>query len=138
MIMIENMIKALKCVASQTCEGDCYADIQNFMHIGDDKYKRLVCKEGENLKDFISGNDAITCPYHQKEYGTCFEDGELYWLKDVAELLEKQIPKQPYFENYYWATWTCPCCRTRYEIDYEQHKHCPECGQAIDWGEKND
>jgi hypothetical protein len=33
--------------------------------------------------------EAIGCPYHQNTYGCCFEDGELYWLKDVAELLEE-------------------------------------------------
>lgn len=37
----------------------------------------------------ISGRDAVGCPYHQKTYGTCYEDGELYWLKDVTELLEE-------------------------------------------------
>lgn len=61
---LDNMIKALKCVASQDTEGDCYADRENSMHMDDDEHKRIVC-------------------------GTGFEDGELYWLKDVAELLEE-------------------------------------------------
>lgn len=83
------MIKALKCVASQDVEGDCYKDYENFKHMEDDKYKRIVCGTGENLKDLISGRGAVGCPYHQNTYGCCFEDGELYWLKDVAELLEE-------------------------------------------------
>ena len=86
---VEDMVKALKCVASQDREGDCYADQENFKHMENDKYKRIVCGTGENLKDWISGRDAVGCPYRQKMYGTCCEDGELYWLKDVAELLEE-------------------------------------------------
>ena len=88
-LTIEDMIKALKCISSQDAEGDCYMDHENFKHMEDDKYKRIVCETGENLRDYISGKDAVGCPYHQKAYGTCYEDGELYWLKDVAELLEE-------------------------------------------------
>ena len=88
-IIIDDMIKALKCIASQDTEGDCYADRENFIHMEDDKHKRLVCGTGENLKDYISGREAVACPYNQNEYGCCFEDGELYWLEDVAELLEE-------------------------------------------------
>lgn len=82
------MIKALRCVASQDTVGDCYADHENFIHM-DDKHKRIVCGTGEDLRDYISGKEAVGCPYHQNTYGCCFEDGELYWLKDVAELLEE-------------------------------------------------
>lgn len=88
-LTLDDMIKALKCVASQDREGNCYADYENFNHMEDDNYKRLICGTGENLKDFISGREAVGCPYHQKPYGTCYEDGELYWLKGVAELLEE-------------------------------------------------
>lgn len=88
-LTLDNMIKALKCVASQDVEGDCYADHENFKHMEDDEYKRITCETGENLRDFISGKSAVGCPYHQKTYGTCYEDGELYWLKDVSELLEE-------------------------------------------------
>lgn len=88
-LAIEDMIKALKCVASQNTAGDCYADYENFRHMDDNKYKRLVCRNGENLKDYISGRDAVGCPYYQREYGCCFDDGELFWLEDVAKLLEE-------------------------------------------------
>lgn len=88
-IIIDDMIKALKRVASQDAEGDCYADHENFMHIEDEKHKRILCETGEDLRDYISGKEAVGCPYYQNTYGCCFEDGELYWLKDVAELLEE-------------------------------------------------
>lgn len=88
-LTLEDMIKALKCISSQDAEGDCYMVHENFKHMEDDKYKRIVCETGENLRDYISVKEAVGCPYHQKTYGTCYEDGELYWLKDVAELLEE-------------------------------------------------
>lgn len=88
-LTLDDMIKALKCVASQDVEGDCYKDHENFKHREDDKYKRIVCETGEDLRDYISGKEAVGCPYYQDTYGCCFEDGELFWLKDVAELLEE-------------------------------------------------
>ena len=87
-LTLDDMIKALKCVASQDAVGDCYADHENFIHMND-KHKRIICGTGEDLRDYIGGKEVVGCPYHQKKYGCCFEDGELYWLKDVAELLEE-------------------------------------------------
>ena len=55
----------------------------------DDEYKRIVCGTGKDLRDPISDKEAVGCPYYQNTYGCCFENGELYWLKDVAELLEE-------------------------------------------------
>ena len=96
---IDDMIKALKCVASQNTEGDCYADHENFMHMDDDEHKRIVCGIGENLKDCISGRKAVGCPYHQDTYGCCFEDGDLSWLKEVTELLEELKELRAYKEK---------------------------------------
>ena len=67
-------------------------------------------------------------------------------VREVAiKALEKQIPKKPYLEGDGYAdgqlvydTWICPCCEERYEVDYDDYKHCPECGQAIDWSEENE
>lgn len=87
-LTLEDMIKALKCVASQDAVGDCYADHENFMHMNG-KHKRIICGTGEIFEDYIHEKEAVGCPYHQNTYGCCFEDGELYWLKDVAELLEE-------------------------------------------------
>lgn len=88
-LTLDDMINALKCVASQDTEGDCYADHENFMHMQDDEHKRIICGTGEDLRDYISGKEVVGCPYHQNTYRCSFEDGELYWLKDAAELLEE-------------------------------------------------
>ena len=29
----------------------------------------------------------------------------------------------------------CPNCRHEFELDYDESKHCPECGQALDWSD---
>ena len=158
-LTLEDMIKALKCVSSQDAEGDCYMDHENFKHMEDDKYKRIVCGTGENLKDWMSGRDAVGCPYHQKTYGTCYEDGELYWMKDVAELLEElksdkdleeqgllvSLPANKNAEIYLISSrWTiCSKCGSRfdeyncigceYECDSEKEYYvCPAYLSSID------
>ena len=52
--------------------------------------------------------------------------------------LEKQIAKKPDYEGDGYAdgkmvydTWICPCCRSRYEVDYDNYDYCPDCGQKI-------
>lgn len=87
-LTLDDTIKALRCVASQDTGGGCYADNENFIHM-DDEYKRIVCGTGKDLRDPISDKEAVGCPYYQDTYECCFEDGGLYWLKDVAELLEE-------------------------------------------------
>lgn len=65
-----------------------WADHENFMHNMDDEHKSIICGTGEDLRDHVTGEEAVGCPYYQDTYGCCFEDGESFWLKDVAELLE--------------------------------------------------
>lgn len=76
------------------------------------------------------------------EAGDGTPDGQLLLALDMAiEALEKQIPKKPTFEgdgfdengNIIYDTWICPCCEEEYEVDYDDHKYCPWCGQMIDW-----
>ena len=52
---------------------------------------------------------------------------------------DKQIPKVPIYsgDGYYNGemvidTWECPCCGKQYEVDYDDYKYCPNCGQHID------
>lgn len=89
----ENMIKALKCIASQDAEGDCYSDHYNAHLICDQLDKNIRLDEKIMSCGGLIEN-TINCPYHQYEYGTCFEDGELFWLKEVAEMIEKAGEKE--------------------------------------------
>ena len=60
----------------------------------------------------------------------------------AIEALNRMIPKVP---NVYgdgcsdgeivYDMWECPRCGTSFEIEYEKHDYCPNCGQAIDWSD---
>lgn len=58
----------------------------------------------------------------------------------ISECVRKQIPKVPNFEgdgydmegSMIYDTWICPCCECRFEVEFEEYKYCPNCGQKID------
>ena len=64
----------------------------------------------------------------------------------AIKALEKRVSKQPDLEGdgydddgeIIFDEWLCPCCETRYEVDYDDYKFCPNCGQAIDWSVEDD
>ena len=65
-------------------------------------------------------------------------------IEIAIHALEKQIPKKPIYERdgyapdgtFVFNIWICPCCRTRYEVDYDDYDYCPNCGQKIDWSDE--
>lgn len=114
-LTLDDTIKALRCVASQDTGGGCYADHENFIHM-DDEYKRIVCGTGEDLRDPISDKEAVGCPYYQDTYECCFEDGGLYWLKDVAELLEELKSYKDLEEQGLLVRLPCPIGTTVWDI----------------------
>ena len=70
------------------------------------------------------------------------EDKVAEAVRLAVKAIEKQIPKTPNYEgDGYWDgelvydTWICPNCGKDYEVDYDDYKYCPECGQAIDWSD---
>ena len=78
----DEIVKALRCLSSQTSDGDCYMDSYNMQHLDDINAKRMVCSN--------RFKDGIKCPYHQDEFGVCFEDGECgEWIANAADLLEQ-------------------------------------------------
>lgn len=84
------LIKALRCLASQDADGDCHMD----------KYNRYLdnCNFSKKKEAQMScsgtSEGTIQCPYHQKTYGVCFEDGDcMDWLRTVADILERTLEK---------------------------------------------
>lgn len=78
----ENLIKALRCIASVGTEGDCYMDYYNIAN--SDKSKHMYCNGR------VFENDNIQCPFYQDKYDTCYQDGECSdWLYKIANILEK-------------------------------------------------
>lgn len=60
-------------------------------------------------------------------------------VEECRKAVERQKPKMPDYEGDGYAdgemvydTWICPNCGKKYEVDYDDYKHCPNCGQAID------
>ena len=63
-------------------------------------------------------------------------------VQTVVTALQKQVPMKPTFQGDGYAddsivydTWICPNCGKDYEVEYDEYKYCPECGQKIDWTE---
>lgn len=64
----------------------------------------------------------------------------------LADAVDRQIPKIPTFEgdgyapdgSFVYDEWLCPCCDTRYEVDYDKYDYCPACGQKIDWSDNDE
>lgn len=92
----------------------------------------------------MTAQEALAWFKEELKDGKCSDNCRQCNAYEVAiEALEEQIPQKPdfegdgYDENGYliYDTWICPCCEERYEVDYEEYKHCPNCGQAIDWSD---
>ena len=81
--MDEEMIKALRCLGSQSCMGYCYADEYNYKNRFDAKAADMRCGETDEEKKWIG------CPYYQRKYETCI-DGGCGWLDKVADILEEK------------------------------------------------
>lgn len=64
-------------------------------------------------------------------------------VEECKEAKEKQTSQKPNIwgdgyddkGNMIYDTYDCPNCGKSYELDYQEYKYCPSCGQAIDWSE---
>lgn len=60
-------------------------------------------------------------------------------LDECREAVERMKPKSPTYDGdgyapdgtFVWDEWLCPNCGSRYEVDFDEYDHCPNCGQAI-------
>ena len=57
---------------------------------------------------------------------------------EIMELKERDDAKEPQYEGdgysegeMVYDIWICPNCGTKYEVDYDDYKFCPDCGQRI-------
>lgn len=58
----------------------------------------------------------------------------------VIKALEKQIPKKPYDVDTECKTFDCPACLSKLYADEDVRDctYCCVCGQALDWGSKEE
>nr|DAD89628.1 MAG TPA: hypothetical protein [Siphoviridae sp. ctnFo11] len=64
-------------------------------------------------------------------------------VEECRAAVEKQTAKKPDYEGdgysdgqLVYDTWICPCCGQHYEVDYDRHDYCLNCGQHIDWSDE--
>lgn len=101
--LIDNdLLKALRCLASQDENGDCYMEHHNIMHVDGDA-PEIYC--GSTPVD-----GRVQCPFFQNKYGVCFEDGECgEWLRAAADKLEEMSGRldgvEERKEDIKWLKW---------------------------------
>ena len=64
-------------------------------------------------------------------------------LEECKVAVEKMKPKKPelYGDGYadgepVYDFYRCPNCEKEYEVEFEEHIYCPNCGQHLDWREE--
>lgn len=83
-------------------------------------------------------DDVMNSEYHFDEsLGYQLTSDDFEWLEEAKKALEKQIPKRV---KSYKTFGGCPVCG--YVLNFELVnkygiKHCPECGQALDFSERS-
>ena len=86
-----------------------------------------------NKEDNINYNNCDYCHY-------CYSQGNFGQQKEAFNVaikaLEKQIPKKYMRKN---GNYNCPICDYPVmSVCTRKKKYCDNCGQAIDWSEKNE
>lgn len=86
----------------------------------------------------------IPITYQEKSYEvaiTALKEIQQYraigTVKECREAAEKQKPKKPCDIEYDYSYFICPNCGEGIYVtdDFESHKYCLNCGQAIQWDE---
>lgn len=94
----------------------------------------------KEMKEHIKIIDAMM---ESLKFSTVDQKPILPTLKVAKEAIQRRTPTKPYYEGdgyddkgeLIYDTWICPNCGERFEVDYDDYKYCPECGQKLDWGE---
>ena len=98
-------------------------EIQQYREIGTVENLKLWCD--------LFGLDGFDELAAYKKIGT---------VEECREAMEKQKPKKPEDVEYDYSYFICPVCGDGIYVsdDYEIHKFCLNCGQAIDWSEEDE
>ena len=100
---------------------------------------KLIESMADDYSNVLKEAKSMCCKEIRALYNIPLKNMEL-----IINALEKQIPKKPTYEGdgyspdgkFVLDEWICPCCETRYEVDYDDYDYCPHCGQKIDWSDK--
>lgn len=95
----------------------------------------MSVRKGKNLKRVKNQLKSLEDILEQDATSRCKNISSRIALRIAQACVDKQIGQKPTYEGdgYVWDEWLCPCCNSRYEVDYD---YCPNCGQKVDWEEK--
>lgn len=120
--------KALLLAISALNEIGQYRAIGTVDDFKQESIMKSVMKEFLNDKDIVHAIEELT---QYRSVGT---------VEECREAMERQKPQIPNIwgdgcddsGNVIYDMYDCPNCGKSYEIDYDDYKYCPECGQAVD------
>ena len=105
------------------------------------KIKSLIMAEIDRLQSHYDAEIGEQVYSDTAKFNELLELNKI--VSEAFDAREKRIPKMPDYEGdgysdgeLVYDTWICPNCGTYYEVDYDDYKYCPECGQAIDLGKE--
>lgn len=125
---IEEAIKALK-------------EIQQYREIGTvEDFERLAYlkkRYEDETYDYCGEYGASKCELKDR-VEKLQEYEAIGTVEECRAAVEKQKPKKPEDVEYDYSYFICPVCGDGIYVsdDYEIHKFCRNCGQAIDWSEE--
>lgn len=99
---------------------------------------KLKCMEQEDLKAIGKGcnGECENCNLNYEQGNRGEQKEAMAEAIKALGLTEERIPDlegDGYSDGHLvYDTWICPNCGSRYEMEYDEHDHCPNCGQAID------
>lgn len=95
--------------------------------------------DADELKKYFRAKFEYLIPVSGDYVTKMLADFDSY-IDEQPTVSVKEVPMKPTFTgdgyadgNIVYDTWTCPNCGTDYEVEYDDYKCCPECGQKIDW-----
>ena len=100
---------------------------------------KLIESMADGYSNVLKEAKSMCCKEIRALYNIPLKNMEL-----IINALEKQIPKKATLEGDGYAPdgtfvldeWICPCCGSRYEVDYDDYDYCPNCGQKIEWSDR--
>lgn len=124
-------------------------EIQQYRAIGTVEEIEPYVRLGEklNLCDLVRENAKLVKKIqHLEVYEKQLKEYEaIGTVEECRAAMERKKPQPPDIwgdgydkeGNIIYDMYDCPGCGQSYEID-DKYKHCPECGQAINWGGAED
>ena len=113
------------------------------------EFHRVICVPSDDWEEMMMTNrEAIEWIKDMREQNWYIYNCERYHIEALSlaiEALEKQMPESIDLEGdgyedgvIIYDIWICPRCGKHYELEYDYYDFCPNCGQRIDWSNKDD